>query len=51
MRDIYIPDLTERYPEGFRSSEERLDEIALWDMLENESDSQWKLDECLEGRR
>ena len=33
---MYIPDLTERYPEGFRSCYERDEEYAAWAELERE---------------
>ena len=39
MRDCYIPDLTERYPEGFRGVDmfEPFDiESKMWDDLERE---------------
>lgn len=39
MRDYYtdyIPDLTERYPEGFRSYSYYDEECEAWDALEKE---------------
>ena len=65
MSNVYIPDLTERFPEGFGGVDltdsyfppTRRNEYSAYEyikQLEREyerEEEQWQLDECLNGRR
>ena len=63
MREQYIPDLIERFPEGFDGVDltdsyfpesRELDAYDAFRLMEEEyekTEREWQLDECLNGRR